>query len=231
MKNLKNIVKFLLKLIALLAISSVISVLLLAVVPPVTTAFMVIDNWTNENKYEILYRWVDWENISLYVPLAVIAEEDQIFLEHNGFDFESIAEAWEDRQSGKRSRGASTITQQVAKNLFLWPGKSFIRKGFEAYFTLLIELLWSKKRILEVYVNIAQFGNGIYGVGAASKYYFKKPAAKIAYYQAALMAAVLPNPLKFKINRPSKYIHERTQWILKQMDQLGWERFLLKIED
>jgi len=192
---------------------------------------MLIDNLSNEDKYEIQYKWVDWEDISPYVPLAVIAGEDQKFLEHNGFDLESIAEAWEDRQSGERFRGASSITQQVAKNLYLWSGKSFLRKGLEAYFTILLELFWSKKRILEMYINIAQFGKGIYGIGASSEFYFKKPASKVAYYQAALTAAVLPNPGRFKINKPSPYIIKRTQWILKQMDQLGWEIFLNELED
>lgn len=210
---------------------SIVSVLLMKILPPATTAFMVIDEWGNADNYEIKYKWVDWEDISPYVPLAVVAAEDQKFLEHNGFDFESISEAWEEHQSGERYRGASSISQQVAKNLYLWSGRSFIRKGLEAYFTVLIELFWSKKRILEVYVNIAQFGQGIYGVGAASEVYFQKSATKVAYYQAALMAAVLPNPNRFKINRPSPYVLERTQWILKQMDQLGWETFILQIDD
>ncbi len=157
-------------------VSSILSVLLLAILPPVTTSFMVIDNWTNDDKYEIEYKWVSWENISPYVPLAVICAEDQKFTEHFGFDVESIEEAWDERQQGKRFRGASTISQQVAKNLFLWPGKSFFRKGMEAYFTVLIELFWSKKRIVEMYDNIAQYGNGVYGVQAAGKKYFKKDA-------------------------------------------------------
>ena len=226
--KLKLITAILLKFIIILFVGSVISVLLLAVLPPVTTAFIVIDNCTNDDKYEIEYQWVSWENISPYVPLAAICAEDQKFTEHFGFDLESIEEAWDERQQGKRYRGASTITQQVAKNLFLWPGKSFFRKGLEAYFTFLIEVFWSKKRILEMYVNIAQFGKGVYGVQAAGQKYFKNDASKIAYYQAALMGAVLPNPIRLKINRPSKYVNERTQWILLQMDQMGWESFLKK---
>jgi monofunctional biosynthetic peptidoglycan transglycosylase len=228
MDKLKLVLSIFLKIIIILFVGSIISVLLLAILPPVTTAFIIIDDWTNENKYEIQYQWVSWENISLYVPLALICAEDQKFLDHFGFDLESIEEAWDERQQGKRFRGASTISQQVVKNLFLWPGKSFIRKGLEAYFTLLIELFWSKKRILEMYVNIAQFGKGVYGVQAAGQKYFKKNASKITYYQAALMGAVLPNPVRFKINRPSKYVNERTEWILQQMDQLGWENYILK---
>ena len=225
-EKIKKVVKILSRILLAFFISSILSVILLAILPPVTTAFIVIDELTNDDKYEVKYQWVSWENISSYVPLAAICAEDQKFSEHFGFDLESIEEAWDDRQKGKRFRGASTISQQVAKNLFLWPGKSFFRKGLEAYFTLLIELFWSKKRILEVYVNIAQFGKGVYGVQAAGRHYFKKDASKIAYYQAALMVAVLPNPIRLKINRPSKYVKERTQWILKQMDQLGWETFI-----
>ncbi len=231
MDKSNSIIILVIKLLVAFLSISIISVLLLAILPPITSTFMIIDNLNNEDKYEIHYQWVEWEKISPYVPLAVICAEDQIFFEHNGFDLQSIQEAWDERQEGKRFRGASTITQQVAKNLFLWPGKNFFRKGLEAYFTLLIESFWSKKRILEVYVNIAQFGKGVYGVGAAADNYFKKPASKIPYHQAALMGAVLPNPIRLKIKSPSKYVKKRTQWILKQMDQLGWERFLKEIED
>ena len=227
-EKIKKVLKILFRILSAFFISSILAVLLLAFLPPVTTAFIVIDELTNKDKYEVKYQWVNWENISPYVPLAAICAEDQKFTEHFGFDLESIEEAWDDRQKGKRYRGASTITQQVAKNLFLWPGKSFFRKGLEAYFTFLIEIFWSKKRILEMYVNIAQFGKGIYGVQAAGQKYFKKDASKIAYYQAALMGAVLPNPVRLKINRPSNYVKERTQWILLQMDQLGWETYIKK---
>jgi len=211
-------------------VGSILSVLLLAILPPITTVFMEIDGWTNNDKYEIKYQWVSWENISPYVPLAAICAEDQKFMDHFGFDLESIEEAWDERQKGKRFRGASTITQQVAKNLYLWPGKSFFRKGLEAYFTFLIEIFWSKKRILEMYVNIAQFGKGIYGVEAAGQKYFKKDASKITYYEAALMGAVLPNPVKLKIHHPSFYVNERTRWILLQMDQFGWEQYLKNLD-
>ena len=231
MDKFKVVISILIKFIIILFVGSVLSVILLAILPPVTTAFMEIDDWTNEDKYEIRYKWVNWDDISPYIPLAVIGAEDQKFLDHYGFDLESIEEAWDERQHGIRFRGASTISQQVAKNLFLWPGKSFFRKGLEAYFTMLIELFWSKKRILEMYVNIAQFGKGIYGVHAAGQKYFKKDASKITYYEAALMGAVLPNPVRLRINRPSKYVNERTEWILLQMDQLGWESFLIKIDD
>ena len=228
--NIKIVSKILFKLLIIAFASSIISVLLLSIIPPFKSSFMFIDSWANNDNYEIKYQWKSWEEISPYVPLAVICAEDQKFADHFGFDLESIEEAWDERQKGKRFRGASTISQQVAKNLFLWSGKSFFRKGLEAYFTLLIELFWSKKRILEVYVNVAQFGKGIYGVEAAAKKYFKKEASKVTYYEAALMGAVLPNPIKLEISRPSNYVRERTEWILEQMDQMGWESYLKNIE-
>lgn len=230
MNKPRLIILILIKLLVVFFVFSVLSVLLLSILPPVTTAFITVDDLTNDDKYVIQYLWVDIENISPYVPVAVIAAEDQKFPDHFGFDLQSIEEAWDERLRGERFRGASTITQQVAKNLFLWSGKSFFRKGLEAYFTILIEIFWSKKRILEVYVNIAQFGPGIYGVEAAAKEYFKKDASKISYYEAALMGAVLPNPIKLKIYKPSEYVKERTEWILKQMDQMGWESYLKNLE-
>jgi monofunctional glycosyltransferase len=226
MDKIKLIFSVLIKLIFVVFTGSVVLILVLYIFPPVKTAFMEIDNWTNEGKYEIQYQWESWDNISPYVPLAMICAEDQKFTDHYGFDLESIEEAWDERQQGKRFRGASTISQQVAKNLFLWPGKSFLRKGMEAYFTVLIELLWSKKRTLEMYVNIAQFGKGVYGVQAAGQKYFKKDASNITYYEAALMGAVLPNPVRLKLDRPSNYVKDRTEWILLQMDQMGWESFI-----
>jgi monofunctional biosynthetic peptidoglycan transglycosylase len=228
MDKIKLISSVLSKYVLVVFAGSVFLILIMAIFPPVTTAFIEIDRWTNEDKYEIQYQWVSWDNISPYVPLAMICAEDQKFTDHYGFDLESIEEAWDERQQGKRFRGASTISQQVAKNLFLWPGKFFFRKGMEAYFTVLIELFWSKKRILEMYVNIAQFGEGVYGVKEAGQKYFKKEASKITYYEAALMGAVLPNPVRLKINRPSNYVKERTEWILLQMDQMGWERFIIE---
>ena len=151
----------------------------------------------------------------------MIAAEDQNFPTHRGFDVESIQKAIDAAERGRRLRGASTISQQVAKNLFLWSGRSFVRKGLEAYFTVLIELTWPKRRILEVYLNVAELGDGVFGVEAASQRFFKKPAAKLGPSEAALLAAVLPNPIRFRANRPSAYVEERRAWILQQMDQLG----------
>lgn len=177
---------------------------------------------SKERKIEICYHWTDWESISPHVFLAVMAAEDQKFPYHWGFDFESIARTVKRNNHDRHLRGASTITQQVAKNLFLWPGRSYIRKGVEAYFAVLIELLWNKKRILEVYVNIAEFGDGVYGVSAAAeKLLGKRSAKQISKDEAALLAAVLPNPRLFKVRAPSPYVRERSRWIKKQMARLG----------
>ena len=174
-------------------------------------------------------RWVDWPQISPHAKVAVIAAEDQKFPEHHGFDLESINDALEERERG-RTRGASTISQQVAKNLFLWPGHSWARKGLEAYFTVLIETLWPKRRILEVYLNIAEFGSGVFGVGAASEVYFGKRAARLGAADAALLAAVLPSPKRMRVNAPSRYVRSRQDWILGQMRGLGGVGLLEQIE-
>ena len=160
-------------------------------------------------------------NISPHVKVAVIAAEDQNFPAHHGFDLKSINDALEDRERGRRVRGASTISQQVAKNLFLWPQQSWVRKGLEAYFTVLIETLWPKQRILEVYLNVAEFGRGVFGVGAAADVYFHKRAARLNADDAALLAAVLPSPKRMRVNAPSHYVRSRQQWILGQMRGLG----------
>lgn len=155
------------------------------------------------------------------MPLAAVAAEDQKFPGHFGFDFESIADAWEEMEEGRRVRGASTISQQVAKNLFLWSGKSFVRKAFEAYFTVIMEVLWPKRRILEIYLNIAEFGDGVYGVQAASSKFFGKSPSLLTKREAALLAAVLPNPIRFQVAAPSHYVKRRALHIEKQMNNLG----------
>ena len=186
--------------------------------------------------YHTDYRWVDLEQISPHAAVAVIASEDQFFPFHTGFDLKSIREAIRsnEKQAERkrpRVRGASTITQQVAKNLFLWPGRSYVRKGLEAYFTLLIELTWPKERILEVYLNVAQFGDGIYGVEAAAQRFYRMPAARLGRYEAATMAAVLPNPITFKVNAPSAYVTKRRDFILDQMRRLGGPNYLEELEN
>lgn len=203
---------------------TILPVLILRWVDPPTTSFMlqhtIKARWDKRHGSRIRYRWVDWNKISPQSPLAVVAAEDQKFPFHWGFDRESIKEAWQERRQGVRFRGASTITQQVAKNLFLWPGQSFIRKGVEAYFTVLIELLWSKQRILEVYLNVAQFGDGVYGIGAASNLFFGKSPRRLRRSECALLATALPNPLRFSLNRPSDYMRRHAAWILSEMDRL-----------
>ena len=174
------------------------------------------------------YQWVSWTAIAPEMGLAVVAAEDQKFPLHSGFDFESIAETVEQAKRGHRPRGASTITQQVAKNLFLWSGRSYLRKGLEAYFTLLLELLWPKERILEVYLNIAEFGDGVYGVRAASQIFLAKGPAQLTRGDAALLAAVLPSPRRFSVKHPTAYVQERRQWIRVQMGRLGGVGYLKK---
>ncbi|MEQ1581970.1 MAG: monofunctional biosynthetic peptidoglycan transglycosylase [Steroidobacteraceae bacterium] len=197
------------------------AVLLLRWVDPPTSAFMLRDRslawWQDDKSFQFQHAWVDWKDISSQAKLAVIASEDQKFAEHFGFDLDSISAALEDRRKGGRTRGASTLSQQVAKNLFLWPGQSWVRKGLEAWFTLLIETCWTKQRILEVYLNVAEFGKGVYGVGAASDAFFHKPAARLSAPDAALLAAVLPSPKRFRVTSPSTYVRKRQQWIMGQM--------------
>jgi monofunctional biosynthetic peptidoglycan transglycosylase len=193
--------------------------------PPITT-FMLLDP---DARADLDYEWTDWTSISSSVPLAVIASEDQKFPSHFGFDLESIRDAIDDSQNGGPLRGASTISQQVAKNLFLWNGRSFVRKGIEAYFTVLIEATWPKQRILEVYVNIAEFGPGVFGVGAASRRFFADSPSRIGDAQAALLAAVLPNPKRLQADQPSVYVRERQSWILGQMRRLRRERVLASL--
>lgn len=170
---------------------------------------------------EIDYRWVDRAQISVAAAQAVIAAEDQKFLDHNGFDFDSIGKALDDYRSGDGLRGASTITQQVAKNLFLWQGRSFVRKGLEAYFSLLIETCWSKQRILEVYLNIAEFGPGVFGIGAAADRLLGTDASRLNSAQAALLAAVLPSPQRLHAASPSPFVRARQAAIMTQMSLLA----------
>ena len=211
-----------------------IPVLVLRWLHPLTSAFM-LEAATqaalaNQRGYQTDYRWVSLEHISPHAAIAVIASEDQQFPFHAGFDFDSIREAVRASEHGKRLRGASTISQQVAKNLFLWNGRSFVRKGLEAYFTVLIEALWPKERILEMYLNLAQFGDGIYGVQAAGERFWRTPALRLTSEEAALLAAVLPNPLRLHADRPSAYVLERRDWILEQMRELGGAGYLREVE-
>ncbi|HQR24162.1 MAG TPA: monofunctional biosynthetic peptidoglycan transglycosylase [Steroidobacteraceae bacterium] len=199
-------------------------------VDPPFTAFMLEDRVralvSRDPGYEFRQEWRDWDHISPNAALAVVASEDQNFPVHHGFDFEQIDKALAARERGRRVRGASTISQQVAKNLFLWPGQSWIRKGIEAGITVLIETAWSKQRILEVYLNVAEFGRGTFGVQAASRRYFHKDAARLTREEAALLAAVLPAPKRFRADAPSSYVRRRQAWIERQMAGLGGTSYI-----
>lgn len=183
-------------------------------VDPPTTAVMLLQPGRVS---DIDYRWVGRHEIAWSAARAVMAAEDQRFIEHHGIDFVSLDKALADYRDGDSLRGASTITQQVAKNLFLWQGRSFVRKGLEAYFAVLLEMCWSKERILEVYLNIAEFGPGLFGVEAAAREYFHSSAAALDVSDAALLAAVLPNPRALRASSPSDYVRERQSWIVSQM--------------
>jgi monofunctional biosynthetic peptidoglycan transglycosylase len=206
---------------ALLAfvLGSVALVGLFGLVDPPTSAFMLAHRLETGEAAD--QRWRDLEAVSPRLALAVVAAEDQKFPRHHGFDLDAIGSAWRSRGTDGPARGASTITQQVAKNLFLWSGRSWVRKGLEAWFTLLIETLWSKRRILEVYLNLAEFGPGIYGAEAAAQRHFGRPASALDRRQAARLAAVLPSPRNYSVARPSRYVLGRVRWIERQMGQLG----------
>jgi monofunctional biosynthetic peptidoglycan transglycosylase len=207
-------------------------VLLLRFVPPPTSAFMLERRFaavrSGERNYSTKYHWVPWEKVSAELPIALIAGEDQKFPTHHGFDVRAIEDALDEADEGERLRGASTISQQTAKNLFLWGGRSFVRKGLEAYFTVLLEIAWPKRRILEVYLNIAEFGDGIYGADAAAHEFFRKAPAQLSAHEAALLAAVLPNPKKLRVDRPSNYVLHHTEWVERQVRQLGGVSYLPK---
>jgi len=203
---------------------SLLLVLPLRWLPPPTTGFM-LQAWV-ENQQRPAQQWVDFDQISPHMALAVVAAEDQRFPQHRGFDTHEIRRAIDAHREGRRLRGASTISQQTAKNLYLWPGRQMARKVIEAWFTVLIETVWGKQRILEVYLNVVQFGEGIYGVEAASRHYFNKSAAELTAAEAALLAAVLPAPTRFRADAPSAHLRERQLWIQQQMRQLGGPAYL-----
>ena len=206
------------------------SVLLLRFMSPATSAFMLERRLqalrNGERDFSIKYHWVPWEKVSSDLPIALVAGEDQKFPSHHGFDVQAIQDALDEADDGERLRGASTISQQTAKNLFLWGGRSFVRKGLEAYFTALIELTWPKRRILEVYLNVAEFGNGIYGADAAAHEFFHKSSVQLTAHESALMAAVLPNPKKLRADRPSNYVAHHAEWVERQVRQLGGASYL-----
>ena len=209
---------------AVLLLGPVLIIFLLRWIDPPTSAFILQDQFEvlmSQSGAKVEHQWVDLKQISRKVQLAVIAAEDQKFPQHFGFDVAAIEDALDHNTKSKSTRGASTISQQVAKNLFLSSSRNWLRKGLEAYLTLWIEMLWPKERILEVYLNIAQFNDHLFGVGVASQQLFGTQAAKLSGYQAALLAAVLPNPSRYSAKRPTFYVSQRAAWIQQQMRQLG----------
>jgi monofunctional glycosyltransferase len=230
-KKHRSFAQWVVRAFALLALAAVAgtagAVALLRYVNPPVTAMMMQQPVPLRAQAHV---WVGREAIAVAAAHAVIASEDQRFLLHSGFDFASIERAVAAHRAGAPLRGASTITQQVAKNLFLWPGRSFVRKGIEAYFTLLIETLWPKERILEVYLNVAELGTGVFGVEAAAQRYFSIGAAELDMAQAALLAAVLPNPKQLHADRPSEYVAGRQAWILGQMRALRADGHFQRLE-
>lgn len=221
---MKRIFKFIFKLLLWLLVFSIGMVFLYKWVPVPVTPLMVIrsvENYQDQKPMGWKHDWVSLDQISKNLQLAVICSEDQNFLKHNGFDVEAIEKAYLDNKKGKRIKGASTISQQTAKNVFLWPQRSWFRKGLEVYFTFLIESIWSKERIMEVYLNSIEMGPGIYGAKAAAIYWYKKPASKLSQYESASIAAILPNPLTYKANTATNYIERRKIWIVRQMGYFG----------
>jgi monofunctional biosynthetic peptidoglycan transglycosylase len=223
----------LLTLIGLLSLAAA-SILALRWVNPPTSAFMLEASatalWQRDHSYRTRYHWVDLEAISPQAAIAVIAAEDQNFPFHARFDFKSIREAVRAHEHGAKLRGASTISQQVAKNLFLWSGRSFLRKGLEATYTVMIEAFWPKERILEIYLNIAEFGRGVYGVQAAARAFFHKDASRLDSSDSALLAVVLPNPRLYRVDAPSRFVLAQRDWTLRQMANLGGPAYLNAIE-
>jgi len=218
---IKKLFKFIFKLILWFIGLTVLWILIYKFVPVPYTPLMAIRSMEGDKNYETRHDWVPIEEISPYLQLAVICAEDQTFLSHSGFDREAIEKALENNEKGKKLRGGSTISQQTAKNAFLWPGRTWFRKGMEAYFTLLIETIWSKERILEVYLNSIEMGPGVFGAEAASQYWFKKSAKNLRVENAAAIAAILPSPQRYKANPSGPYVARRTQWIVRQMRNFG----------
>jgi len=203
---------------------SIVSVIVFRWVPiPVTPLMLIrcVEQKMDDKEMKLDKTWKPLEELSPHLQLAVVCCEDQNYLKHNGFDFGAIEKAMKHNKTSKKKRGASTISQQVAKNVFLWPSRSWVRKGFEVYFTFLIEVFWSKERIMEVYLNVIEMGDGIYGAEAASQTYFKKSAISISKRQAASIAVTLPNPRKFNAKKPTTYLNKRINWAMQQMRYWG----------
>lgn len=223
---IRSFIKFILKVFIGFFVLSLLLVIIFRFVPVPITPLMIsrcTDQFFANEEMILSHDWEPLKNISPNLQKAVVASEDQRFFTHNGFDFKAIEKAIEINQKGKRKLGASTISQQTAKNVFLWQGRSYLRKGLEAYFTVLIELLWNKERIMEVYLNSIEMGKGVYGAQAASQHWYRKDATNLTKEQAAGIAAILPNPLKFKASNSSNYINKRKRKIMRQMKKVKLE--------
>lgn len=229
---LRQALRYILIGIAGFVLVSVLLVLVFRMVPVFGSMVMVerkVESWIAGEPIDISHDWTPWGSLSDHAKLAVIAAEDQKFPHHWGFDVAQLRKAIAAWQAGDSLRGASTISQQTAKNLFLWTGRNWLRKGLEAWFTVLIELFWPKERILEVYLNIAEWDNGVFGLEAAAQHYFGVSAAELGPAQASRLAAILPNPREWSASRPSTYIQRRSQWIQGQMRQLGGTAYLRRL--
>jgi monofunctional biosynthetic peptidoglycan transglycosylase len=226
---LRTLLRRLIKLLLWLVLASVLLVLLLRWVPPPATALMLerkIESWSSGEPVDLQRSWRPFHELPDDLKMAVIAAEDQRFAGHWGFDLDAIQAALQHNQDGGSLRGASTLSQQVAKNLFLWSGRSWPRKGLEAWFTLLIELLWPKERILEIYLNSVEWGDGVFGAEAAARHHFDVGAPYLSAQQSAQLAAVLPNPRNWSAGQPSPYVLRRAAWIRQQIRQLGGSHYL-----
>ncbi len=224
----RRLLKALALAVLLLLGGSLAGVLVLRWAPVPTTALMLARRLEPKARAQV-HAWVPLEEIAPSLGLAVLAAEDQNFSEHWGFDWQAIEKALAHNERSRRKKGASTVTQQTAKNLFLWEGRTWVRKGFEAWFTLLLELAWPKRRILEVYLNSVEFGEGVFGAEAAARTFFRKPARRLSAEESALLAAVLPSPRRFRADAPSPYVRGRQAWILEQMRLLGGERVVKEL--
>lgn len=227
--SIRQTVKLIIKIVIGIMLLSIVLIFLLRWFNPPLSAIIVerkVSSWLTSPALSIKQQWQDWDNISGNIKIAVIASEDQQFPFHYGFDFVAISQALKHNAAQNSLRGASTISQQVAKNVFLWSSRSWLRKGLEAWMTFWIEILWSKQRILEVYLNIVEWGNGIFGIEAASQYYFNRSAKQLTRQQASLLAAILPNPRYWSPVKPSNQTQERARWILQQMNNLGETEYL-----
>ncbi|MEO8147699.1 MAG: monofunctional biosynthetic peptidoglycan transglycosylase [Bacteroidia bacterium] len=225
-----KILRFAKRVIIWFFVISILSVIIFRWVPIPFTPLMLIrcvEQKSDGKEMKMNKHWVSLDKISERLPEAVIASEDQNFEDHYGFDLEAIekAQKYNERMKGRKVHGASTISQQTAKNVFLTQSRSYLRKGFEVYFTFLIEIFWSKERIMEVYLNVIEMGDGVYGAEAASQSYFNKPASKLTASEASLIAACLPNPFKFNPSKPSAYIQRKSVWIMKAMKRLDYKDF------